>query len=196
VIALVALAPTAAQVLADVQKHYAQTAELDIEFTQTVTNATFGTSKTTGGQLWLGRPKLFRMEYADKQKPVRMFIFDGTDLWIVDHKNLEIIQNKKPQVVLPALFSFLSGGALTGTYDISLSANTLVMTPKQPLAEIKTLSFVVDPRASEVTEAIVLSPSNDVNDMKFTTQKSVPLVAPLFAFTPKSYPNYKLIVVP
>ena len=87
---------TASQVLANVEAAYKQPKQLTASYVQTVFNSTFGASKTTTGVLSVAKPDQFRFEYAPtaRQKQGKSFIFDGTDLWIVEPANLQIL--KKP----------------------------------------------------------------------------------------------------
>jgi len=199
ILAVVAfMAPSASQVLANVQQHYATIPELTVEFVQKVVNTTFGTTQTSQGTLYLAKPNLFRTDYVKGKppKPTREFIFNGATLWIIDHANLQVIKNSAPGAVLPAVGSFLTGGNLAAANTVTLTGNTLTLVPKQSQAGVKQLELVVDPQTWDVVESIVTDPSGDVNDFAFTSPRTTKLAATTFVFNSSSLPSYKLVVVP
>ena len=192
-IAIVAfMAPTASQVLADVQAHYATVTDLTLDFEQKVTNITFGATKTSEGTLFLQKPNRFRLDYVKRGKLDKEFIYDGSTLWIVEHQNLSILKNTAPNAALPAVGSFLTNGNLAATYDVALSGNTLALTPKQPDTALTKLELVVDLTTSEVTASIVTDPSGNTNDFAFKSSKAAKISATRFVFSPSSQPGYKL----
>lgn len=93
----------------------------------------------------------FRFDYLKKQPKAvatsKTFAFDGTTLWLVDHENMQILQNQVQGSVLPAAISFLTGAQnLTTEFNVALntsgnhggkSATVLELTPKQPSAQYK-----------------------------------------------------------
>ncbi len=202
--------PSAGAVLANVQQFYANAHHLTAQFRQVVTNTTFNTSKASDGRLWVAKPVQFRWDYvAKKQRAVNViktFAFDGTTLWLVDHKNKQIFQNQVQNNVLPAAVSFLTGSSSLATqFDVALSTSAafggqgaivLELTPKQPSAQYKQLFFVVDPSDWHISESVVIDSNGDTNDFKFYAPDLQSAVkAQWFRVTPSSLPGYKVIVV-
>jgi len=201
ILAVVAfMAPSAAQVATDIQAHYAKQPQLTLEFEQVVTHGTTGMVQRSQGTLALARPGSFRASYvkiiAKAPKPSRDFIYDGKKLWLVDYPNLEIHESTVPAAQLPTAAAFLLGGDLSKTYDLALSGSTLVLTPKQPSAEVKELDLVVDPKTGDVIESIIKAPNDDVSEFHFAHPNTATLPADTFAHDRKKYPNFKLTVHP
>ncbi len=199
-IAIVAfMAPTAAQVLADVQKHYAKLPQLTMDFDQKVTSVTFGRTTASHGTMYLEKPNLFRADYIKvvngKTKFDKQFIYDGQQFWIVDHMNLTVIVTSVNTSVIPSVGAFLTNSNLAASYDVSLAHGKLVLKPKQPQADVKELDFVIDAN-NNVTESIVIAPSGDANDFTFTKTTSGLIPPGTFVFDPKSVPTYKVISPP
>ena len=201
---------SAATVLGNVQQYYAKAQQLTAVFRQTVTNATFNTSKTSDGQLWVLKPDEFRWDYTAKRNGgvvvIKTFVFDGTTLWLVDHQNKQIVQNQVQSSVLPAAVSFLTGGsALSSQFSVAIDASgkyggreaiVLELTPNQPSAQYQQLFFVVDPSNWHVKESIVIDSSGDTNTFSFYTPKwKAAVKASLFQVNPSGWPTYKLVQI-
>ena len=208
------LAPTAAEVLADVQKHYDKVATLSTTFTQVATQSAFGTAKMSTGKLYLAKPDKMRWDYDKPVKPGtkvkgkpkldKNFIYDGTTLWIVDHGNQQVVESAPRSSALPVAIAFLSGTASLGAINVALDtssthgaagATVLQLTPRQPDALWQSLFLVVDPKDGRVIESIVVQSSGDSNDFTFGAESTAKLDAKLFVFNPKSVPRYKHINV-
>jgi outer membrane lipoprotein-sorting protein len=212
-IALVALAgpasaqtapPSAATVLSNVQKYYAAANHLTAQFQQIVTNVTFEKTQKSGGNLYVAKPALFRWDYVAQTNMAgavtKTFAYDGTTLWVVDHQNKKILENKPQGSVLPAAVSFLTGGSgLAANFNVALDTSgkygktVLALTPKQPSAQYKQLFFVVDPSNWRVTASIVIDSSGDSNEFHFYLPDLKADVPPsLFQVDPAKLPTYKL----
>ena len=184
--------PTAATVLANVQQFYANTQQLTASFRQTVTNATFNTTKTTDGRLWVAKPSSFRWDYsAARQGGVvftKNFIFDGTTLWAIDHNAKQILVLKPETSAVPAVTSFFTGGdALTSQFTVALDASgmygtrdalVLKLTPKQPSSGYSKLFFVVDPADWHVTETVIVDSSGNASRFSFYRPDTTTAVKP------------------
>jgi outer membrane lipoprotein carrier protein len=180
------------------------------QFRQVVTNATFNTTKTSNGKLWVAKPVRFRWDYFKTKQNVvtvaKTFAFDGTTLWLVDHENKQILQNQVQGSMLPAAVSFLTGaGTLAAQFNVASNtsgtyggknATVLELTPKQPSAQYKQLFFVVDPSDWHISESIVIDSNGDTNDFKFFDSELTSTVkAQWFQVNPSSLPTYKVVVV-
>lgn len=203
--------PSAGAVLAKVQHYYASASHLTAQFRQVVTNVTFGASSTSTGTLWVARPLRFRLDYLAKRTTpptvAKTFAFDGKDLWMVDHENLQLIRNRVQNSSVPVAVAFLAGAAtLDADFHVAFDtsghyggkdATVLALTPKHPSAAYKQLFFVVDPADGHVGESIVLDSSGNTSDFSFDNPDLKKAVDPnWFRVDPKALPTYKLIVVP
>jgi len=205
-----AQSPSATTVLANVQHFYSSANQLTAAFRQTVNNATFNTSKTSDGRLWVLKPSDFRWDYYEKRNGAvalgKSFIVDGTSFWLVDHSNKQIFQSQAQPSAMPAAVSFLTGGtALTSQFAVSVDTDgnfgtkgtvVLKLTPIQPSTQYKRLFFVVDEGDWHVKESIVVDSSGNTNDFKFyMPDLATPVKATLFQVNPAAFPNYKVTQV-
>jgi outer membrane lipoprotein-sorting protein len=181
---------TAPQVLADVKKAYATVTDLSASFEQTVTNVTFGTTKTSDGQVWLRRPAKMRWDYyatARKGKPratAKHFVSNGATLYMIDRENQQLLKKKLEDNLLPVAVTFLYGqGDVTKDFRAVLDASkkygkrgdhVLKLTPKKPSVQYKALYFVVDPATSQVRESIVIDAAGNVSHFAFTNINTAP----------------------
>jgi chaperone LolA len=195
------LAPTVAaaspaDTLAEVQASYKGVKGMTGSFTQTVTRNTYGTTSKSRGSLYLARPDKMRWDYIDaKAKPDKSMIFDGKTLWVVEPKNLQVIQHEATATSLPAAVAFLNGGDLTKDFTVTQPAtNTLELVPKATTAKVKTLTFVIDPQTKQVVKSIVLDHNGDTNTFELVLGAKQP-DAKIFEFSPKRVPTYKVIKV-
>jgi outer membrane lipoprotein carrier protein len=200
--------PTADIVLATVQSFYASVPQVTAQFRQTVKVASFGTTKDSDGKVYLEKPGKMRWDYLVKKgKTVqheKEFISDGTTLYLVEHNNMQVTTMSIKQNMMPVVVSFLYGkGNLKSEFNAVLDTSgtygtkgdhVLKLTPKQPSAQYKTLTLVVDPTDGHVRESIIIDPSNNVSDFKFYNPDfKTPIAATVFQFNPASVKSYRII---
>jgi outer membrane lipoprotein-sorting protein len=202
--------PSAATMLANVQQFYAKANHLAAQFHQSVTNAMTNITKVSNGELWVATPAQLRWDYLEKRpagvKRSKTFVFDGATLWLVDHQNKKIFQNDVANSAVPAVVSFLTGGAaLTKEFNVALdtsgtfggaNATVLALTPKQPSAQYKQLFFVVDRSDWHISESISINSNGDTNAFTFSSLDLKSTVdAGWFQVSPTKLPSYELVVV-
>lgn len=202
------VAVSAASVLAHVEQRYGKANQLSASFRQTVTNATFQTSKTSDGRLWVLKPSSVRCDYLARRGGAvvvtKSFLFDGMTLWLVDHDNRQIVARRTRSGVLPAAVAFLTGGsALSSQYDAALDTSgrfghkgtvVLALTPKQPSAAYRRLFFVVARSDWHVVASIVIDSDGDTNAFQFVAPDLRARVNPRwFQVNPAALPNYQLV---
>jgi outer membrane lipoprotein-sorting protein len=203
-----AQAPSAATVLANVQQFYAKTKQLTATFRQTVTLATYNTSNTSDGHLWVLKPSDVRADYVVKRHGAvvitKSFVFDGATLWLVDHDNKQLVQMPAQSSALPAAVSFVTGGTALASQFAAVVVGSgkfgtkqtvvLRLTPKQPSAACKELFLVVEPADWHVKESIVINSNGDENHFWFFAPNLAATVKPsLFQVNPSALPTYKLV---
>ena len=195
-------APTAAQVLANVEATYKQATQLTATFAQSVTNPTWGgkPSKSTG-TLSAARPDKLRWDYLKTGgKPGKFIVFDGKTLWIVEASKTVITKIPAQATNAPASLAFFVGaGTLAKTFNVAFakgSTTTLQLTPKQPSAQYAQLELVVDPATWQVTKTTVTNSSGETNAIELSQVNLKASIAPSqFRFDPASYPDFKVEVV-
>jgi outer membrane lipoprotein-sorting protein len=203
--------PNAQVVLANAQKHYASVSKMSAQFRQVVTNPTFGTTQKSDGMLWAVKPSDIRADYFSKGPSGvhqdKTFVFNGSTLWVVDHKNRQIVQQGVQGNAMPAAVSFLTGsGNLGAQFNVALSTSSayaakgmivLELTPKQPSAQYKQLFFVVDPSDWHINESVVIDANGVANEFHFYAPNLQPTVAAgWFQVNPASLPTYRLVQAP
>jgi outer membrane lipoprotein carrier protein len=201
-------APTAIDVVNNVQKFYADIKQVSAQFQQTVHISTFGTDKTSGGQLWIVKPGKMRWDYLEKKKGdtvvKKSFISNGSSLYVVEHDNKQVVKKNLEQDLMPVAVSFLYGkGDLKTEFNAELDTKqsyggkgdyVLKLTPKKPSAQYKSLYLVADPTQFRVKESVIIDSSNNVNHFQFFAPNfEKPVEASWFEFNEKSVPNYRVI---
>lgn len=178
----VAAAPTAAEVMAGVQKFYGGITGVKAKFRQEVTNATFGRTDISDGLLLIKKPGNMRWQYFSKKKKGKVtiakdFISNGNYLYVVDYENKQIIKKDLKKNLLPTAITFLYGkGDLAADFTPELDTTgkyggksdlVLKLLPKSSSAQYKTLHLVVDPSNFRVKESIVVDGSGNKNHFRF-----------------------------
>lgn len=169
---------TAAELMAKVQKYYADIKSLRADFRQEYTNTTFGKKSTSDGKLYISKPGKMRWDYAKPEK--KYFISDGTTLWVYEEVNKQAFEQSLKDQVLPVAITFLYGtGDLGKEFTGSLDPGAygakgdlvLKLTPKQASAQYKNLWLVLDPKDYHVKESVILEASGNINHFKFVKVK-------------------------
>ena len=202
-------APNANDVVAKVQTFYANIKQVTAKFRQEVTNATFGSSKTSDGQLYLMKPGKMRWDYISEKNGQavykKSFISNGTTLYLVEHDNKQVTKKNLQQDLMPVAVTFLYGkGDLKAEFNPAVDTSSsygdgksdivLKLTPKQPSAQYKNLYLVVNKDDFHVKESIIIDSSNNVNHFHFYAPDfDKPIKDSWFEFDERSVKNYRII---
>ncbi len=202
-------ATTAAGAVANVQAFYANIKQVTAQFRQSVTNDTFGSTKTSDGTVWIMKPGKMRWDYYETKKgggvtTKKSFISDGTTLHVVEHDNKQVMKKDLKQDLLPVAVTFLYGkGDLNAEFNAALDTSgtyggkddlVLKLTPKQPSAQYKSLFLVVNKSDYHVSQSIIIDSSNNVNHFRFFAPDfEEPIKDSWFQFDPRSVPNYRVV---
>ena len=174
---------TADSAVGQVQNFYARIDHVDALFRQTVTDQKFGTSKTSDGRVYLLKPGKMRWDYQEKKKDKvdtkKSFISNGATLYIIEHENLQVIKKDIKQDLMPVAVSFLYGkGDLKSEFNAALDKTgkyggkdevVLLLTPKKPSAQYKSLILVASSTDFHVKQSIIIDSSNNTNQIRFYT---------------------------
>ena len=166
-----------------VQKFYADVKQVTAQFRQSVTNDTFGSTKTSDGTVWIMKPGKMRWDYLEKkQNKVQVkksFISNGANLYVVEHDNMQVVKKNLQQDLMPVAVSFLYGkGDLKTEFNATLDTTAkygakgdlvLKLSPKKPSAQYKNLFLVVNPSDFRVTQSVIIDSSNNTNHFRFYT---------------------------
>lgn len=203
-----AVAANADAVVDEVQKFYAKINQVTALFRQSVTNNTFGSTKTSDGTILIMKPGKMRWDYKEKKgnqvKTKKSFISNGADLYVVEHDNMQVVTKNLQQDLMPVAVTFLYGkGNLKDEFTPALDTSgkygakgelVLKLTPKKPSAQYKTLFLVVSAKDYHVTQSIIIDSSDNVNHFRFYAPDfNKKIDAGLFEFNPKSVPTYRVI---
>lgn len=178
----VAAAPTAAEILAGVQKFYAGIGGVKAKFRQEVTNATFGRTDISDGSLLIKKPGKMRWQYFAKKrkgatKVAKDFISNGAMLYVVDYENKQVIKKDLKKNLLPTAITFLYGkGDLAADFTPELDTSgkyggkgdlVIKLNPKTPSAQYQSLHLVVDAGTFRVRESILVDSAGNKNHFRF-----------------------------
>src|SRR5262249_5591651 len=173
---------TASEAVVKVQEFYAKIKQVTAMFRQSVTNNTFGSTKTSDGTVWILKPGKMRWDYvekknaSDKAKEVvevkKSFLSNGTTLYVVEHDNKQVIKKSLEKDLMPVAVSFLYGkGDLKNEFNAELDKTgkygekddlVLKLAPKRPSAQYKNLYLVVSPKDFHVSQSVIVDSSNNV----------------------------------
>lgn len=199
---------SANDVVDNVQKFYANIKQVTAQFRQSVTNETFGSTKTSDGTVWIMKPGKMRWDYLEKKKTKvevkKSFISNGKSLYVVEHDNMQVVKKNIQNDLMPVAVSFLYGtGDLKSEFNAELDKSgkygakgevVLKLTPKKPSAQYKNLILVVSPDNYRVTQSIIIDSSNNVNHFRFFAPDfDKPIKESWFEFDERSVKNYRIV---
>lgn len=199
---------SATDAVARVQTFYANISHVDSIFRQEVTNNTFGTTKSSDGEVWLSKPGKMRWDYREKRKDVtvvkKSFISNGTTLYDVEHDNKQVLKKNLAQDLMPVAVTFLYGkGDLAKEFNPEIDKDSkyggkgdlvLKLTPKKPSAQYKNLFLVVSTADYHVHESVIIDASNNVNHFLFYNEDfEKPVKDSWFEFDESSVKNYRVV---
>jgi outer membrane lipoprotein carrier protein len=205
----VAAAPTADEVIENVQQFYKDVKQVTAKFRQQVTNVTFGETKTSDGMVWIQKPGKMRWDYYSKPRKGKVstkksFISNGDYLYVIEHDNRQVVKKNLAKDLMPVAVSFLYGkGNLAADFTGAIDASgkyggkdeiVLELTPKQPSAQYKKLYLVVDPTKFRVKQSIIVDSADNVNHFRFYEPDFDKAVdAAWFEFDGKKVPTYRIV---
>ncbi|HSD88888.1 MAG TPA: outer membrane lipoprotein carrier protein LolA [Kofleriaceae bacterium] len=199
---------TASAVVNEVQKFYAGIKQVTATFRQSVTNNTFGSTKTSDGTVWLMKPGKMRWDYVEKKKDKvqvkKSFISNGSYLYVVEHDNKQVVKKNLANDLMPVAVTFLYGkGNLQAEFNPEVDTSkkygtkddiVLKLTPKKPSAQYKALYLVVAKDNYRVKQSVIVDSSNNINQFMFYApdfDKSIKDT--WFEFSENSVKNYRII---
>ncbi|HEX7836376.1 MAG TPA: outer membrane lipoprotein carrier protein LolA [Kofleriaceae bacterium] len=205
-------AAAAAEVVDRVQQFYAGIKQVTASFRQSVTNDTFGSTKTSDGTVWIMKPGKMRWDYLEKKKTgaetkvevKKSFISNGTSLYVVEHDNKQVVKKSLEKDLMPVAVSFLYGkGDLKAEFNAELDRTgkygekddiVLRLSPRQPSAQYKNLYLVISPKDFHVSQSVIIDSSNNVNQFRFYAPDfEKPIKDTYFEFDERSVKNYRVI---
>jgi outer membrane lipoprotein carrier protein len=206
---------TATEIVDRVQQFYAGIKQVTAQFRQSVTNNTFGSTKTSDGTVWIMKPGKMRWDYLEKKKDPaspgkeivevkKSFLSNGTYLYVVEHDNKQVVKKGLQQDLMPVAVSFLYGkGDLRAEFNAEIDRTgkfgekddlVLRLTPKLPSAQYKNLYLVVSPKDYHVSQSVIVDSSGNVNHFRFFAPDFESSIKDSwFEFDPKSLPSYRMI---
>jgi len=199
---------TAGNVVNEVQKFYAGIKQVTATFRQSVTNDTFGSTKTSDGTVWLMKPGKMRWDYVEKKKDKvqvkKSFISNGSYLYVVEHDNKQVVKKNLANDLMPVAVTFLYGkGNLQAEFNPEIDTSkkygtkddiVLKLTPKKPSAQYKALYLVVAKDNYRVKQSVIVDSSNNINQFMFYAPDfDKPIKDTWFEFSENSVKNYRII---
>ncbi len=192
--------PPVAEVVTQLQKSYESIASLRAKFAQTLTGP-MG-KRQASGAVQLKKPGKMRWDYEKPEK--KLFVADGTTLWVYEPEDEQAYKQSLSSSQLPAQVSFLFGrGKLQEEFEISYyddqplgEAGDLVLKllPKVASAQYRHLLFVVQPKTFLVKETVLFDQQGGQNHLIFSAIETNPKAGvddARFSFTPP--PETKII---
>jgi outer membrane lipoprotein carrier protein len=150
-----------------VQSYYEKTRDLEAEFVQTYTYASFGRAQTSQGVLRVKKPGKLRWDYSEPTR--KTIVVNGSRLVQYEPEaNQAYVDERFDATAMSAAVTFLLGkGSLEKEFDLAADAQgRLVLTPKSPDARVDRIVLTVGP-SGEVTGTRVIDGSGNVNEIGF-----------------------------
>ncbi|HEY4175262.1 MAG TPA: outer membrane lipoprotein carrier protein LolA [Kofleriaceae bacterium] len=195
---------TPQQAIDKVEATYAAAKGVTAKLDQTNVNATMGQTTTSKATLVEDHGK-FAADYTNKKDKLdKSFLYDGTDLWYVEHIGLKATQTPVNSNALPAVLELLSGakGAIAKQFTIAAPKNpsslvpgatVIELTPKASSASYKTIDVVLDPTKWTVTRTIVTDPQGNTTTYELSNvDLDAKIDAKKFTFDPTKFPTYQI----
>jgi len=177
------------RVIQGVQSFYATAQDFKADFRQTFTYKIYQRKKISTGKVFFKKPALMRWDYEAPHE--RLFIADGSILWVYEPEEAQVFKRPLASAQLPVALRFMKGeGRLTDDFKVaSLSKNErayqLTLHPKTPSSEYRELQLIVDPDQFNVTASVLIDPVGNSNHIAFADAKvnsDLPIEG--FSFTP------------
>ena len=192
--------PPVAEVVTQLQKSYESIAALRAKFAQTLSGP-MG-KRTASGTVALKKPGKMRWDYEKPEK--KLFVADGTTLWVYEPEDEQAYKQPLSSSQLPAQVSFLfARGKLSDEFEITYLDGqslgepgdlVLKLVPKVASAQYRYLVFVVSSSTFLVKETVLYDQQGGQNDIAFSTVEQNPKAGidnARFQFTPPA--NTKII---
>lgn len=174
-----ASAKAVAGIVERMQKVYEGTNDMRARFSQQTQSMM--SKRQASGEVLLKKPGKMRWDYEKPEK--KLFVADGTQLWVYEPEDEQAFKQPLSSSQLPAQVSFLFGkGRLSDEFDITLlddkskdaqglgdpGDHRLKLVPKVATAQVRYLLFVVDPKTFLVKETVVLDQQGGQNRIRFS----------------------------
>ncbi len=168
-----------------VQSFYEDTGDFTAIFRQTYTYQV-GREVESRGTVSFKKPAMMRWDYEQPRE--RMFLVDGSDLWIWTPEDYTVMRQRGFTASdLSTSITFLWGeGRLEDEFHIELEGDDgLSLTPIRPEGAFRRVVFRIDPETGRVLETTVIDPQGNRNHMVFTEVKlNTGIGKERFVFTP------------
>ncbi len=176
-----AAAVTANGAVDQIQSFYSKIDQVTAKFRQSVTYDMNQLTKTNDGKVWIQKPGKMRWDYLETKKGTtvvkKSFISNGSNLYVVEHDNKQVMKKTLEKDLMPVAISFLYGkGDLKNEFNAELDTSgkygtkadvVAKLTPKQPSAQYKALYLVASSKDFHVSQSIIIDSSNNVNHFRF-----------------------------
>lgn len=178
---------------------YSTMKSFEAQFTQTSSGMSFPAPMIQQGTLQVQKPNMLRWEF--KKPSPRLFLSDGSQLWIVDEAEKTCTHYSAVMASLDRFLAVFNGAdRLVEHYKISLAtgsesragADTLKLMPKVPDGSVEAIYLRVDSSSSMVTAVVTVSAFGDRTE---TVLEGIVLgqEKPIGHFTWSPRPEFQLI---
>src|SRR5512138_530436 len=140
---LLAAARDPAVLAREVQGFYEQTRDLEADFVQTYTYASFGRTQTSRGTLKVKKPGKLRWDYAEPSR--KTIVVNGSRLVQYEpEENQAYVDEHFDASAMSAAVTFLLGkGKLAREFELSTAGGRLVLTPRKADSRVERVELTV-----------------------------------------------------
>jgi outer membrane lipoprotein carrier protein len=159
-------------VVEKIQATYRSMKSITADFTQTYTYAVYQRTQTSQGKVFLKSPGRMRWDY--KSPTPKVFVADGTTLWVYEPTKNQAYKRPLTDSQLPVAIRFLMGEGnllkeFVPAFESADDAHiTVRLTPRNATNKYKQLTLVIDRKSHMVRETTITDPVNNTNRVQFT----------------------------
>lgn len=159
-------------ILQKVTKFYQDTQDFKADFIQTFSYKIYGKKKISSGKVYFKKKSKMLWHY---EVPVqRLFISDGSILWVYEPEEAQVFKRSLKSAQLPVALRFLKGDAnLDKEFDIAPLVHNkdndyqITLTPKKPSGDYRSLELIIDPKKLTVIASVIIDPVGNRNHIEF-----------------------------
>jgi outer membrane lipoprotein carrier protein len=185
--------PTLEDIVAGLERTYAQLSDLRADFSQSAFNKSLGQTIKAEGTVYLKKGGKMRWEYRTPSP--QQIVSDGKSLWVYTPELRQVNVSEAPRALAGPAGSFLAGlGRLREEFSIRFlnprgvdeaGRPVLDLRPKAPTPVLTRLVLSVDPKEYLVQKAVLSDQLENTVTMSFTkVAVNTKLSDALFTFTP------------
>ena len=177
--------------LGRIQSFYAKATDFKADFKQTYTYQIYGRQKISTGKVYFKKPSRMRWDYETPNR--RIFVADGSTLWVYEPDEAQVFKRDLASAQLPVALRFMKGeGELTTDFEVDQIRKgtqedemSITLKPRVASPDFTQLTLVIKKAVGEVVASVLVDPTENTNRIDFVdVQVNQNLPESGFSFSP------------